>query len=68
MRDKIDGPVISGPRLAPARDRRATVGALPRSQVGKVRRALVVDDGSSAVTDNYLKLALDRPAHAQRHG
>jgi threonylcarbamoyladenosine tRNA methylthiotransferase MtaB len=31
------------------------------SQVGKVRRALVIDDGTSAVTDNYLKLALDAP-------
>ena len=29
------------------------------SQVGSVRRALVVDDGWSAVTDNYLKLRLD---------
>jgi threonylcarbamoyladenosine tRNA methylthiotransferase MtaB len=30
------------------------------SQVGSVRRALVVDDGWSAVTDNYLKLRLDQ--------
>jgi threonylcarbamoyladenosine tRNA methylthiotransferase MtaB len=29
------------------------------SQIGTVRRALVVDDGSAAVTDNYLRLALD---------
>ena len=28
------------------------------SQVGRVRRALVVDDGTSVVTDNYLKLTL----------
>jgi hypothetical protein len=26
-----------------------------------VRRALVVDDGRSAVTDNYLRVALDAP-------
>jgi threonylcarbamoyladenosine tRNA methylthiotransferase MtaB len=30
------------------------------AQVGSVRRALVVDDGTAAVTDNYLKLRLDR--------
>jgi threonylcarbamoyladenosine tRNA methylthiotransferase MtaB len=29
-----------------------------RSQVGKVRRALTVDDGSVAVTDNYLRTAV----------
>ena len=29
------------------------------SQSGTVRRALVVDDGRSAVTDNYLKVGLD---------
>jgi hypothetical protein len=29
------------------------------SQGGSVRRALVVDDGWSAVTDNYLKLRLE---------
>jgi threonylcarbamoyladenosine tRNA methylthiotransferase MtaB len=31
------------------------------SQTGAVRRALVVDDGSAAVTDNYLRVRLDRP-------
>jgi threonylcarbamoyladenosine tRNA methylthiotransferase MtaB len=30
------------------------------SQRGSIRRALTVDDGSSAVTDNYLKVKLDR--------
>lgn len=30
------------------------------AQVGSVRRALTVDDGSAAVTDNYLKVHLDR--------
>ena len=30
------------------------------SQVGTTRRALTVDDGSAAVTDNYLKVRLDR--------
>ncbi len=31
-----------------------------RSQQGSTRRALTVDDGWSAVTDNYLKVRLDR--------
>ena len=31
------------------------------SQAGKVRRALVVDDGTAAVTDNYLRVSLDVP-------
>jgi threonylcarbamoyladenosine tRNA methylthiotransferase MtaB len=30
-------------------------------QAGTVRRALTVDDGSSAVTDNYLKVKLEVP-------
>jgi threonylcarbamoyladenosine tRNA methylthiotransferase MtaB len=34
--------------------------AFRTAQVGTVRRALVVDDGTVAVTDNYLRLALDR--------
>jgi threonylcarbamoyladenosine tRNA methylthiotransferase MtaB len=36
------------------------------SQVGSVRRALVVDDGWSAVTDNYVKLRLER-RHERNH-
>jgi hypothetical protein len=35
--------------------------AFRASQVGAVRRALVVDDGTAAVTDNYLRLTLDVP-------
>jgi threonylcarbamoyladenosine tRNA methylthiotransferase MtaB len=35
--------------------------AFRAAQVGSIRRALVVDDGTAAVTDNYLKLRLDRP-------
>jgi tRNA A37 methylthiotransferase MiaB len=31
------------------------------AQVGTVRRALVVDDGTAAVTDNYLRVPLDVP-------
>jgi threonylcarbamoyladenosine tRNA methylthiotransferase MtaB len=42
-----------------ASDRRSR--AFRASQVGTVRRALVVDDGASAVTDNYLRLRLETP-------
>jgi len=35
--------------------------AFRAGQVGRVRRALVVDGGTAAVTDNYLRLSLDRP-------
>jgi threonylcarbamoyladenosine tRNA methylthiotransferase MtaB len=35
--------------------------AFRTAQAGSVRRALVVDDGTAAVTDNYLRLALDAP-------
>jgi threonylcarbamoyladenosine tRNA methylthiotransferase MtaB len=60
--DKIEGPVIRA-RASRLRGIGERLSARFRaSQVGKVRRALVVDDGSSAVTDNYLKLALDRPS------
>jgi threonylcarbamoyladenosine tRNA methylthiotransferase MtaB len=61
MPDKIEGPVIRAraSRLRQIGDRLSA--RFRASQVGKVRRALVVDDGSSVVTDNYLKLALDRP-------
>ena len=34
--------------------------AFDESQRGTIRRALTVDDGWSAVTDNYLKVKLDR--------
>jgi threonylcarbamoyladenosine tRNA methylthiotransferase MtaB len=59
LRDKVDGVTI--------RERGQRVRAIGsemssrfrRSQSGTVRRALTVDDGWSAVTDNYLKVLLD---------
>jgi len=35
--------------------------AFRTSQAGTVRRALVVDDGTAAVTDNYLRVSLEAP-------
>ena len=60
MNSKVDGATI--------RDRGQRVRAIGhemssrfrRSQVGTTRRALTVDDGMSAVTDNYLKVRLER--------
>jgi threonylcarbamoyladenosine tRNA methylthiotransferase MtaB len=59
LQDKVDGVTI--------RERGQRVRAIGsemssrfrRSQTGTVRRALTVDDGWSAVTDNYLKVRLD---------
>ncbi len=61
MRPKVDGSHIR----ERAREVRA-IGArmassFRASQAGHTRRALVVDDGMSAVTDNYLKVRLDAP-------
>jgi threonylcarbamoyladenosine tRNA methylthiotransferase MtaB len=64
MTPKVDG--------AATRDRGRQVRAIGArkaqqfraSQEGRVRRALTVDDGSSAVTDNYLRVKLRAP-HAR---
>jgi threonylcarbamoyladenosine tRNA methylthiotransferase MtaB len=60
MSDKVDGVAI--------RERSRHVRAISEqmarrfraSQVGTTRRALTVDDGWSAVTDNYIKVRVDR--------
>lgn len=66
MPDKLDGVTI--------RERGQRVRAIGqemterfrRSQAGSVRRALTVDDGRSAVTDNYLKVRFEQ-AHPRNH-
>ncbi len=59
---KVDGAVVR----ARATEIRGLGAAMVRrfraAQAGSRRRALVVDDGWSAVTDNYLKVRLDRQA------
>jgi len=60
MAGKVDGTAIRerGSRLrAIGREMSAT---FRRAQQGTTRRALTVDDGRSAVTDNYVKVQLDR--------
>jgi threonylcarbamoyladenosine tRNA methylthiotransferase MtaB len=59
MTGKVDGPTVRarGARLRAVGEKLA--GSFRASQVGTVRRALVVDDGTSVVTDNYLKLGID---------
>ena len=57
---RVDGAVIRerGRRLRDIGHEMAT--RFRRSQQGTIRRALTVDEGWSAVTDNYLKVKLDR--------
>jgi threonylcarbamoyladenosine tRNA methylthiotransferase MtaB len=60
MSGKVDGMAIRdrGRRAREVGQQKAT--HFRRSQQGSVRRALTVDDGRSAVTDNYVKVQLDR--------
>lgn len=58
MRPKVEGPVIRE-RARRVREIGAELTARFRlAQNGTLRRALVVDDGWSAVTDNYIKVRL----------
>lgn len=61
MPGKVDGATIRerGRRVREIGQDMAT--RFRQSQQGTVRRALTVDDGWSAVTDNYLKVKLGRP-------
>ena len=61
MSGKVDGATIRerGRRVRAIGHDMAT--RFRQSQQGAVRRALTVDDGWSAVTDNYLKVTLDTP-------
>ncbi len=60
LRGKVAGEEVRA-RAARLREvgRRLTQ-AFHRSQIGALRRALTVDDGAHVVTDNYLKMPLDR--------
>jgi threonylcarbamoyladenosine tRNA methylthiotransferase MtaB len=57
---RVDGAVVRdrGRRIRDIGHRMAS--QFRRTQQGSTRRALTVDDGWSAVTDNYLKVRLDR--------
>jgi threonylcarbamoyladenosine tRNA methylthiotransferase MtaB len=56
MRDKVHGSIVRE-RAARLREiSRGLAGAFHRSQHGAIRPALTIDDGSMAVTDNYLKV------------
>lgn len=58
LRDKVDG-VLIRTRAREVREAGAHASAaFQRRQIGTVRRALTVDDGSRAVTDNYLKVCI----------
>ena len=59
MFGRVEGPVVRARALRLRAIGERLSARFRASQIGRVRRALVVDDGTSAVTDNYLKLALD---------
>jgi tRNA A37 methylthiotransferase MiaB len=58
MPDKVDGAIIRerGQRIRATGQEMSS--RFRRSEVGTTRRALTVDDGLAAVTDNYLKVRL----------
>ena len=57
--DKVDGAVIRARGAAVRAIGERMARRFRESQKGSTRRALVVDDGMSAVTDNYVKVRLD---------
>ena len=61
MPDKVDGPTVRerGQRIRAIGQEMAS--RFRRSQTGTTRRALTVDEGLAAVTDNYLKVRLPQP-------
>lgn len=64
MRDKVHGSVVRA-RAARLREiSRHLTEEFHRAQVGTVRPALAIDDGTTVVTDNYLKVAIPQ-GHAR---
>jgi len=62
LASKVDGSVIRE-RARAVRDIGTHLASqFRRAQLGTTRRALVVDDGWSAVTDNYIKVRLEQRA------
>jgi threonylcarbamoyladenosine tRNA methylthiotransferase MtaB len=55
---KVPGPAIRERAERLRRVGRGLADAFRRSQVGKVRRGLTLEDGTTALTDNYLKVRL----------
>jgi threonylcarbamoyladenosine tRNA methylthiotransferase MtaB len=60
MPDKVDGVAIRERGRQVRAVGHAMAVRFRQSQTGTTRRALTLDDGRSAVTDNYLKVTLDR--------
>jgi threonylcarbamoyladenosine tRNA methylthiotransferase MtaB len=60
MSAKVDGAVVRERGRLIRRVGEELACRFRRAQSGSIRRALTVDDGCSAVTDNYLKIRLDR--------
>ena len=61
MHGKVDGVTIRERGRAVRAIGERMTRRFRESQAGAIRRALTVDDGWSAVTDNYIKTRLDQP-------
>ena len=61
MRNKVHGADVRARGSAIRDIGRELTQRFQRSQMGTVRPSLTVEDGSHVVTDNYLKLRIDRP-------
>ena len=58
MRDKVHGSLVRERAARLRQVSRALTEAFHRGQDGAIRPALTIDDGSTAVTDNYLKVRI----------
>jgi threonylcarbamoyladenosine tRNA methylthiotransferase MtaB len=58
MRDKVDGPTIRARGAELRRIGSVLTTTFHQSQVGTVRPALTLEDGTLVVTDNYVKLRI----------
>jgi hypothetical protein len=64
MRDKVHGSSVRERAARLRETSRGLTAAFHRSQDGATRPALTIDDGATAVTDNYLKVHIG-PGHSR---
>ena len=64
MQDKVHGSIVRERATRLREISRSLTDAFHCSQDGSVRPALTIDDGSTAVTDNYLKVNIG-PGHSR---
>ena len=64
MRDKVHGAIVRERATRLREISRGLTAAFHRGQDGAIRPALTIDDGATAVTDNYLKVNIG-PGHSR---